>query len=422
MKCKERWWARSRASIRDNFASAKAGAGGARPRLDESELHCNMKSGQGVMQRIMHVVGARPNFMKVAPLIREMKKRSDVFQQLLIHTGQHYDRNMSKVFFDELALPEPDVNLEVGSGTQAWQTAQIMTRFEPIVAEHRPDWVVVPGDVNSTVACALVCSKLGIKVAHVEAGLRSFDRSMPEEINRLLTDQLSDLLFTPSEDGNKNLLREGVPAEKIHFVGNIMIDTLVKLLPEANKRWGLLREHFSDSPYILVTLHRPSNVDDLDNLREIMAALAEISKEIQIVFPVHPRTRKRIEENTSALSGNQSHPEQLKMIPPLSYLDFLALESHAALVLSDSGGVQEETTYLGIPCLTMRPNTERPVTIASGTNRLIPYSDRHVLLGEIRAFLNGYSPSAEKSARRPALWDGNTAERIVHVFLKNIVD
>lgn len=375
-----------------------------------------------VMQRIIHVVGARPNFMKIAPLIIEMKKQSDVFQQLLIHTGQHYDQNMSKVFFDELSLPQPDVNLEVGSGTQAWQTAQIMMRFEPIVSEYRPDWVVVPGDVNSTVACALVCSKLGIKVAHVEAGLRSFDRSMPEEINRLLTDQLSDLLFTPSEDGNKNLLHEGISAEKVHFVGNIMIDTLVKLLPEAHKRWDLLQKNLVDSPYILVTLHRPSNVDNVDNLKEIMAALAEISKEIQIVFPVHPRTRKRIEESTTVLSGSQLHNERLKMIPPLSYLDFLALESHATMVLSDSGGVQEETTYLGIPCLTMRPNTERPITITSGTNRLIPCSDRHVLLSEIRAFLNRYSSSAEKSIRRPPLWDGNTAERIVHVFLKNISD
>ena len=244
--------------------------------------------------KVIHVVGARPNFVKIAPIMREMARYPRVFEQILVHTGQHYDANMSRVFFDELGLPKPDVNLEVGSGSHAWQTAQVMLRFEPVALDYRPDWVIVVGDVNSTLACALVCGKLGIPVAHVEAGLRSFDRTMPEEINRLLTDQTADLLFTPSRDANENLSQEGIAPEKVHMVGNVMIDTLVQLLPKAKQRWPSLCERFGLDRYVLVTLHRPTNVDDSNTLGGIMAALAEISQEIPVLFPVHPRTRQRI--------------------------------------------------------------------------------------------------------------------------------
>src|SRR5882724_2440258 len=249
------------------------------------------------MKRILHIVGARPNFMKVAPIMWEMAKYPQDFAQLLLHTGQHYDANMSQVFLDELELPHPEVNLEVGSGSHAWQTAQVMLRFEPVVLDYKPDWVIVVGDVNSTLACALVCSKLAIPVAHVEAGLRSFDRTMPEEINRLLTDQIADLLLTPSPEANENLLAEGITPEKIHFVGNVMIDTLIRLLPKAEQRWPALSARLARNRYVLVTLHRPSNVDEADTLTEIMAALTEISREIPVLFPVHPRTRQRIADS-----------------------------------------------------------------------------------------------------------------------------
>ncbi len=277
--------------------------------------------------RILQVVGARPNFMKAAPVIREMASFPDSFDQLLLHTGQHYDPKMSQIFFGELELPEPDVNLEVGSGSHVWQTTQIMLRFEPILLDFQPDWVVVYGDVNSTLACSLVSSKLKFGVAHVEAGLRSFDRSMPEEINRLVTDQLSDLLFTPSEDANQNLEREGVGQDKIHLVGNVMIDTLVHLLPKAKKNFPRLAPLHSSDRYILVTLHRPSNVDDPTTLKEIMAALEEISMEIRVLFPVHPRTQERISEH-----GLGPKNSQLVIMEPLGYLDFLSLQTKAALV------------------------------------------------------------------------------------------
>lgn len=315
------------------------------------------------MKKILHVVGARPNFMKIAPIMREMAKHPDQLEQILVHTGQHYDANMSQVFFEELDLPRPDVNLDVGSGTHAWQTAQIMQRFETVLMDYKPDWVLVPGDVNSTIACALVAGKMGVKVAHVEAGLRSFDRTMPEEINRVLTDQISDLLLTPSRDADENLLREGIAPEKIRFVGNVMIDTLVRLLPKAEVRWPPLRDQYHLDHYILVTLHRPSNVDEPETLTEIMAALMEISRKIPVLFPVHPRTRSRI--STLDLPHNNN---RLILTEPMGYLDFLALQMHAALLLTDSGGIQEESTYLGIPCLTARSNTERPVTVTHGTN------------------------------------------------------
>ena len=361
------------------------------------------------MPQIMHVVGARPNFMKIAPVIEALAARPGEFQQLLVHTGQHYDANMSDIFFRELALPTPDINLEVGSGSHAQQTAQVMARFEPILLEHKPDWVVVPGDVNSTLACALVAAKLGVKVAHIEAGLRSFDRTMPEEINRLLTDQISDLLFTPSPDADENLQREGIPTAKIHFVGNVMIDTLARLLPKAQERWPALRQNYALDRYLLVTLHRPSNVDDPATLRTLVMALDTIAQECAVLFPVHPRTRKRLADQ-----GLTDAAARLQVIEPLGYLDFLALQAHAALVLTDSGGVQEETTYLGVPCLTARPNTERPITISHGTNRLVA-STEEALVAAAHNALSQNRPAA--AARpRPERWDGRAAERIADVF------
>ncbi|MGH9530131.1 MAG: non-hydrolyzing UDP-N-acetylglucosamine 2-epimerase [Terriglobales bacterium] len=341
----------------------------------------------------LHVVGARPNFVKAAPVLRALKKNG--FEQTLVHTGQHYDRNMSDVFFDQLEIPEPDVNLGVGSGSHASQTAEVMCRFEPVVLERKPDVVLVYGDVNSTVAAALVCSKLLIKVGHVEAGLRSFDRTMPEEINRIVTDRLSDLLFTPSEDGDFNLKREGAPQEKIHFVGNVMIDSLMRLLPLAAKC-----SIESPKRFALVTLHRPANVDDSQTLKKILDALVAVGDELDIIFPVHPRTRQRIEQ-----FGFQT--QKLHLLEPLPYIEFLALQTRAAVVITDSGGIQEETTYLGIPCLTIRPNTERPITVTVGTNILVG-EDRNQLSRELRAILEGRG----KKGSIPPLWDGHAADRI----------
>ncbi len=344
--------------------------------------------------------------MKIAPVMREMSRYPDRFEQYLVHTGQHYDEQMSQVFFEELGLPLPDLNLGVGSGSHSWQTAEVMTRFEPVVMEYQPDWVVVVGDVNSTLACTLVCSKVGIKVAHVEAGLRSFDRSMPEEINRLLTDQIADLLFTPSPDGDENLTREGIPSEKIYFVGNVMIDTLVRLVPQAKGRWPSLQERYKLGHYVLVTIHRDFNVDDPHSLAEIISALAEVAAEVPVIFPVHPRTRKRLHE-----FGLESKRPGLHLLDPLGYLDFLALQLHADLVLTDSGGIQEETTYLGVPCLTVRPSTERPITITLGTNQLVD-NTRSDLVETIRSRLD-----EQRVARTPPpLWDGHAADRIIAVF------
>lgn len=358
------------------------------------------------LKRILHVVGARPNYMKIAPIVREMAKHGSDFAQTLVHTGQHYDDNMSKVFFEELGMPRPDINLEVGSGSHAAQTAQVMMRFEPVVNEFKPDWVIVPGDVNSTLACALVAAKLGVKVAHVEAGLRSFDRTMPEEINRLLTDQISDLLLTHSPEAGDNLLREGAGKDKIHLVGNTMIDTLVRLMPLAEERWRSLRAGFDFESFVLVTLHRPNNVDAAGGLNEIIAALNEVSADVPVIFPVHPRTRARIAEYGISLS------EHVRLTEPIGYVDFLALEAHAAVVLTDSGGLQEETTFLGVPCLTVRPNTERPITISMGTNRLVERNS-NAIVSAIRAAINGPRNDA---TRRPELWDGKAAERIVSLF------
>lgn len=359
--------------------------------------------------KVLHVVGARPNFMKIAPIKEEMSRYPSEFEQILLHTGQHYDRRMSQEIFEDLGLPRPDVDLGVGSGSHAQQTSQIISRFEPVVQEHRPDWVIVVGDVNSTLACAIVCCKLNIKVAHVESGLRSFDRTMPEEFNRLLTDQIADLLFTPSQDAGENLLREGISKDKVRFVGNVMIDTLVKCLPKAAQRWASLKERLGldGGDFILSTLHRPSNVDNPATLAEIIDAMNRLSSDIPVVFPVHPRTRQRLNGGVKDKTGGR-----LILTEPLGYLDFLALEKHARLVLTDSGGVQEETTYLGVPCLTVRPNTERPVTITSGTNRLVGGS-RTAILDAARGSLK-QSRSREKDP--PPLWDGRAAKRIVEIM------
>jgi UDP-N-acetylglucosamine 2-epimerase (non-hydrolysing) len=337
--------------------------------------------------------------MKAAPVIRALEQCPEV-RQTLVHTGQHYDKNLSHVFFSQLNLPEPDVNLEVGSGSHAWQTAEVMTRFEPVVLERKPDMVVVYGDVNSTLAAALLCSKLGVRVAHVEAGLRSFDHSMPEEINRIVTDRLADMLFTPSEDGDINLQREGIAPAKIYRVGNVMIDSLVRLLPTAMQcsRNGMPER------YALVTLHRPSNVDDSASLKSILKSLLEINQELEVVFPMHPRTRQRIEQ--FGMSSGKLH-----LLDPLPYIEFLSLQRHAAVVITDSGGVQEETTYLGVPCLTLRSNTERPVTVTMGTNILIG-QDLRRLRSEMSEILRGNA----KKGSIPPLWDGHAGERIAEAL------
>lgn len=362
---------------------------------------------------ILHVVGARPNFMKAAPVLRALAARAGV-RQTLVHTGQHYDANMSEVFFEQLGMPRPDVNLEVGSGSHSRQTAEVLTRFELIVQERRPDLVLVYGDVNSTVAAALVCAKLRVPVGHVEAGLRSRDRTMPEEINRLLTDQLADLLFTPSADGDENLLREGIAVEKIYRVGNVMIDTLVRLLPAAEKRWPALRDDLDlgKNPYALVTLHRPSNVDDADSLGRILDALRDIAGRLPVIFPVHPRTRQRLKSFPQG-SGDS----RLRLIEPVGYVDCLALQQHAAVVITDSGGMQEETTFLSVPCLTLRENTERPITVEQGSNILIG-RDLDRLRAEATRVLRDRRDAGPtgRRGRVPPLWDGKASERIAAVI------
>lgn len=349
---------------------------------------------------ILHVVGARPNLMKAAPVLHALEGCGRV-TQTLVNTGQHYDQNMFGDFFPQLGMRPPDVDLEVGSGTHAWQTAEIMRRLEETIVSRKPDWVVVYGDVNSTVAAALVCAKLLIQVAHVEAGLRSFDRTMPEEINRLVTDQLADLLFTPSVDGNENLQREGIPASKVHLVGNVMIDSLMRLLPIADQN----RVDGIPESYALVTLHRPGNVDSDGNLKALIDSLTEVSRRIGVVFPVHPRTRQRMRDFAIDAS-------RLMLLDPLPYLQFLALQRRATMVITDSGGIQEETTYLGVPCLTMRENTERPVTVSIGTNVLVG-QDRAKLYAEVDKILSGRS----KPGGIPPLWDGHASQRIAELIV-----
>jgi UDP-N-acetylglucosamine 2-epimerase (non-hydrolysing) len=358
------------------------------------------------MLKILNIVGARPNFMKIAPIVREMRRREKDFLPLIAHTGQHYDAAMSDSFFTDLDIPAPDFHLEVGSASHAVQTARIMTAFEPIVLQEKPDWVLVVGDVNSTIACALVCSKLGIKVAHVEAGLRSRDRSMPEEINRLLTDAISDLLLTTSEDADENLLREGVAPEKIRFVGNVMIDSLFYNLKKAGT--SPVREdlHLTGKDYAALTLHRPSNVDEKNVFAGLLDALVRIGERLPVIFPVHPRTKARIDEFGLAEKVESSN---IKLIEPLGYLDFMRLYSGARLVLTDSGGLQEETTALGIPCLTLRENTERPITIELGTNHLVGTNPEKIKQTAFGILENN---SNSKDKKIPPLWDGRAAERI----------
>jgi UDP-N-acetylglucosamine 2-epimerase (non-hydrolysing) len=369
--------------------------------------------------KIMSIVGARPNMMKVAPLLAELRQHPEI-EPILVHTGQHYDYSMSQVFFDQLRVPPPDYNLEVGSGTHYAQTAEIIRKFGDLVQQDRPDMVLVAGDVNSTFACALVAAKERIPVAHVEAGLRSFDRSMPEEINRILTDALADLLFTTEESANRNLANEGVAPGKVFFVGNLMIDSLVRALKIA-RPFSLRSElGLGEKPYAVLTLHRPPNVDNGDQLRGTLDAVAELAQRIPVVFPAHPRTAKNIEafglKAVKTWQGGSIHGPGLCMMPPASYLDFLDLIQHAVMVITDSGGVQEETTYLGVPCLTYRDNTERPVTVSMGTNRVVGRDPQHLLLNALEVLECSPHRPGRSAPLRPPLWDGRTAPRIVGIL------
>ena len=359
--------------------------------------------------KIINVVGARPNFMKMAPIIEAMNQHPDRIQHLLVHTGQHYDEKMSQSFFVDLGMPKPDINLEVGSGSHAEQTARIMVEFEKVCLQERPDLVIVVGDVNSTMACTITAKKLGIRVAHVEAGLRSRDMSMPEEINRLCTDVLCDYLFTTDHFADENLAAEGVPAEKIFFVGNVMIDTLLKHRTLASTLDLSRKLGLTPKGYATLTMHRPGNVDDKRILTGILEALAEIAKELPIVFPIHPRTKKMAEQfGLGGFFNSGGRVEGLWITEPLGYLEFLHLNMNARLVLTDSGGLQEETTVLGVPCITMRPNTERPITCEVGSNIMVG-NDKERILAEARKILRGEIPQG----RTPEKWDGHAAERIV---------
>ncbi|MBK9707768.1 MAG: UDP-N-acetylglucosamine 2-epimerase (non-hydrolyzing) [Acidobacteria bacterium] len=360
------------------------------------------------MIKVINVVGARPNFIKMAPIIAELKKKNNDFTQLLVHTGQHYDGAMSDSFFNDLKMPPPDINLEVGSGSHADQTARVMIAFEKVIIEHKPDWVVVVGDVNSTLACSLVAAKFPVKVAHVEAGLRSFDRGMPEEINRILTDQLSDLLLTPGGDAEENLLREGIDPERIVKVGNVMIDTLYQQIEQTDSPMMLERFGLTPGNFVVLTLHRPSNVDDPHILSGIISAINKISESLPVIFPAHPRTTARIREFGLEVSTG------VRVIGPLGYLEFLGLWSKSRVVLTDSGGLQEETTALGIPCLTLRENTERPITIEQGTNRLVGTHPVRIILA-VSDLLNSATPARQMI---PEMWDGQSAKRIVNALLR----
>lgn len=418
----------------------------------------------------MHIVGARPNFMKIAPLVKAIKEHNQTgisphLDQVIVHTGQHYDENMSELFFNQLGLPKPDINLEVGSASQAVQTAEIMVRFEKVLLQYQPDAIIVVGDVNSTIACTLVASKIqypasnsqlvtcNLKrrkplIVHVEAGLRSFDRTMPEEINRILTDQLSDLLFTTEEDANENLKREGISSEKIFFVGNVMIDSLFQHLEKAKKsdilnRLGLIdqrlrtsnqglstRDYALSTPYAVLTLHRPSNVDHKETFLNILEALKEISKKIPIIFPAHPRTQNRIKQfslenyfiNPSTRDyGLSTKHSCIYCIEPLGYLDFLWLMANARLVLTDSGGIQEETTVLGIPCVTIRENTERPITVKMGTNIVAGTQKENIISAAFSQLNKPYQPYKPNNATNPIpLWDGQAAKRIVDILVEKL--
>jgi UDP-N-acetylglucosamine 2-epimerase (non-hydrolysing) len=357
---------------------------------------------------ILNIVGARPNFMKIAPIAAALAGQRDRLTSTIIHTGQHYDDQLSKVFFDDLGIPRPDVNLEVGSASQAQQTAGIMAAFEPVLLERRADLVLVVGDVNSTIACALVAVKLGVPVAHVEAGLRSFDRTMPEEVNRVLTDQISELLFTTEASAETNLQREGVSADKIHFVGNVMIDSLLAHRDRARALGVHDTLRLKPREYGLLTLHRPSNVDDPGVFERLMGAIGDIAEDVPIVFPVHPRTRPVV--GRSPVTDALARRGRLRLVDPLGYLEFIALMEQAKIVLTDSGGIQEETTILGVPCLTLRENTERPVTVTHGTNRVAGTRPESIVAAWRDVQAHAYTPAS------PPLWDGGAARRIVDVL------
>ena len=367
--------------------------------------------------KILLIAGARPNFMKIVPLIWEINKRKEVQKKIkckFIHTGQHYDIQMSDIFFKDLNLPSPDINLGVGSATHAVQTASIMIKFEKICEAERPDLIVVVGDVNSTIACTLVAVKLGIKVAHVEAGLRSFDRTMPEEINRILTDSISDYLFTTCEDANKNLIKEGINKEKIYFVGNIMIDTLLNFKKKAEEKQSYKKFGLNKKKYAVLTLHRPNNVDNKPSLEKIIGTIKKISHKIPLLFPIHPRTKRSIKDfNLYSMINNSN---SIILSRPLGYLEFLNLMINARFVLTDSGGIQEETTALKIPCLTLRKNTERPITVKIGTNTLVGDDERKILINVEKILKNNY----KNSYKIPKYWDGNTSKRIIDITLNNL--
>ena len=359
------------------------------------------------MRKIIHVVGARPNFMKISPLMKEIDKSNYFDKQILIHTGQHYDKKMSDAFFDDLAIPKPDYNLGIGSGSQTFQTANIMIAVEKVLLKENPDCVCVVGDVNSTLATALVCAKLNFKLIHLESGLRSYDNSMPEEINRILTDRLSDLLLTPSQDANDNLIKEGIKKNKIKFVGNIMIDSLKSQLPKAKLRAKTLLKSLEvkEKGYILTTLHRPSNVDKKFKLKKILKQINKIGEKYRVIFPLHPRTKKTLDK----LENNFNN---ICFTEPLSYIDFLSLEFNSKLVITDSGGIQEETTFLNIPCATLRENTERPITITEGTNLLIEKDENIESL-----ILELLKVKITPRKTTPKFWDGNTANRVLQEII-----
>jgi len=376
--------------------------------------------------KIISVVGARPNFMKIAPIIKAIEKHNKsigdsrlAICHLLVHTGQHYDVNMSKLFFEDLGIPEPEIYLGVGSGSHAEQTARIMVEFEKVLLREKPDLVIVVGDVNSTIACALTAVKLHVPVAHVEAGLRSFDRTMPEEINRILTDAISDYLFITEKSAEANLIREGRSKEKIHFVGNVMIDTLLKNREKADKSQILPALNLRPKNYAVLTLHRPSNVDIKETFKRILEALEDIQKHVKVIYPIHPRSRNRLEEfgfskrfDFLSINCQPSTLNGFVMIDPLGYLDFLKLMSESKFVLTDSGGMQEETTILGIPCISLRKNTERPITVEEGTN-IVVGTNKDKIVGESLKIINGN----KKEGRIPKFWDGKAAERIVDILL-----
>jgi UDP-N-acetylglucosamine 2-epimerase (non-hydrolysing) len=387
--------------------------------IRESKIEAKIKpfSNTKKVMKILNIVGARPNFIKIAPLMAEYCRHKNI-NAVLVHTGQHYDDKMSNFFFNDLGIPKPDINLDVGSGSHAVQTAEIMKRFEPFLIRCKPDLVVVVGDVNSTIACGLVATKLKIKLAHIEAGLRSFDRSMPEEINRILTDAISDLLFCTEQAGVDNLLAEGIDPDKIHMVGNIMIDTLLSHLDRAKQSTiveDLQRRGYLDSNgFAVLTLHRPSNVDDPVVFSRILDALEVIQVDMPILFPIHPRTRRNIP--TLGLKPKMDSLKNLHMLDPIGYLDFLRLQANARVVLTDSGGIQEETTILKVPCITLRENTERPVTITIGSNQVVGTDTEKIVAAYKRSISGKY-----REPQIPPLWDGKAAKRIVNIFDQKVL-